>query len=143
MTERTIPIFESLLDSHYGNQRHRYHAQLGYALKDQEQPDWEKARDSLENAAALLEESNRPMSPYYKFNWALCAIELDRQSDPHKPLSCERRKAIVEAIKTGSQFWKLKGAILENDTISDWLQRNELSFDAIGLATEMKLAVNA
>ena len=123
MTERTIPIFAGLLASHYGNQRHRYHAQLGYALKDQEQPEWEQAKDSLENAMALLEESNRPMSPYYKFNWMLCAIELDGAHD--FPASPELREAIVEAIRTAAGFWKLKGAILQCDKVAAWLARSK------------------
>lgn len=130
LTKRTIPIFQGLLDSHYGANRHRYHAQLGYALKDQEQPDWKKARDCLEQAMTLLKESGRPMSPFYKFNWALCTIELDQCSNPPVMADEETRQAVARALKQGSRFWKLKNAILKNETIKIWLDRNDLTFDS-------------
>ncbi len=143
MTERTIPIFMGLLGSHYGNQRHRYHAQLAYALKDQDKPEWEKAKEALENATKLLEESNRPMSPYYKFNWALCAIELDVPVRPSQRSSSELREAVAEALRVACNFWKLKAAVLNNESIGAWLKRNRLSYEALGLPTAERLVVSA
>jgi hypothetical protein len=143
ITERTIPIFQGLLASHHGKQRHRYHAQLGYALKDQDEPEWQKARESLDAAIALLEESGRPMSPFYQFNWALCAIELDARATPTGPTLLEMRTAIAEAIRQGSGFWKLKAAILGNERVQSWLERNRLSFDGIGVATGQKWALTS
>jgi hypothetical protein len=142
ITERTIPLFQGLLASHYGKQRHRYHAQLGYALKDQDQPEWEMARDSLDSAMALLEESGRPMSPFYKFNWALCAIEIDARANRSGATPPEMRKAIADAIVQGSDFWKLKAAILEHKGIHAWLERNRLSFDGIGVLTGPRRAAS-
>lgn len=138
MTERTIPVFEGLLACHYGKQRHRYHAQLGYALKDQEYPDWARARESLESAMALLEESGRPMSPFYKFNWAMCAIELDAAKNGLAPTPAELRDRIVESLKVATGFWKLRAAMVDDDCIHArlmfWLKRNHLSTASIGLA---------
>lgn len=131
LTERTIPIFQGLLASRYGANRHRYHAQLGYALKDQQEQDWAGARDCLEQAIGLLKESGRPMSPFYQFNWALCTIELDQKSS--SSTDDETRQAIAAALKQGSTFWKLKNAILESERVQAWLDRNGLSFNSIGL----------
>ncbi len=133
LTERTVPIFQGLLASRYGANRHRYHANLGYALKDQEDPDWAKARDSLEQAITLLEETGRPMSPFYHFNWALCAIELDSRRESPRRSDPSIQKAIVAALQQGRRFWKLEHAISENERVRLWLDRNALSLEAIGI----------
>ena len=82
--ERTIPIFKALINSPYGKNRHRFYAQLGYALKEQTAPqlqEWEEARENLEQAIDLWRQENNSDSlpPYYCFNWLICMSEIAKQ----------------------------------------------------------------
>ncbi len=84
IAERTIPIFKALINSRYGknrHSRHRFYAQLGYALKDQEYPQWKEARKNLEQAIDLWKKENNSESlpPYYCFNWLICMSEIAKQ----------------------------------------------------------------
>ncbi len=79
--ERTIPIFKALINSPYGKKRHRFYAQLGYALKEQTNPqlkEWKKARKNLEQAIDLWkqEDNSDSLPPYYCFNWLICMSEI-------------------------------------------------------------------
>lgn len=87
MLERTIPLFRALTESKYGIEFHRYHAQLGYALKDYalEDKDHPKtselrdARESLDKAIELWRKQHpdsTSLPPLYCFNWAECDAEL-------------------------------------------------------------------
>ena len=82
--ERTIPIFKALINSPYGKKRHRFYAQLGYALKEQTNPqlkEWKKARKNLEQAIDLWKQENHldSLPPYYCFNWLICMSEIAKQ----------------------------------------------------------------
>lgn len=82
--ERTVPIFKALINSPYGKERHRFYAQLGYALKEQTEPQlkqWKEARKNLEQAIKLWKQENNSDSlpPYYCFNWLICMSEIAKQ----------------------------------------------------------------
>ena len=84
IAERTIPIFKALINSPYGKKRHRFYAQLGYALKEQTEPqlkEWKEARKNLEQAIDLWKQENNSDSlpPYYCFNWLICMSEIAKQ----------------------------------------------------------------
>jgi hypothetical protein len=50
--ERTIPVFRALIESE-PRRFHRYHGQLGYALKDQSTPAWAEAEAELSTAIEI------------------------------------------------------------------------------------------
>lgn len=70
--ERTIPIFEALTESESGQNNHRYFGNLGYALKDKEEPDWEGARNALVKAINLSQKQKNTVPPHYMYNLAVC-----------------------------------------------------------------------
>ena len=138
LIERTIPVFQTLVASEHGAKRHRYYAQLGYALKDQEVKDWIGAKQNLEKAIELWRQENHSEStlPFYSFNWVLCAIVLDNehyQLDESEP---GLRSRIVKAIQAGRECDPLAKALRESEAVQTWLHRNRHSVSPDLLNTE-------
>jgi hypothetical protein len=126
LMERTIPIFQALVRSEHGSKRHRYYAQLGYALKDQADPEWRAAKSNLEKAIQLWqrEGTDRPLSPFYAFNWVMCAVELDNHQHPEDGSDLQAIKQIVARIEASADCEMLTKALRENTAIQKWLKRN-------------------
>jgi hypothetical protein len=131
LIERTIPIFQGLLASHYGSRRHRYHAQLGYTLKDQESPQWDAARDALERAIDLATEAGEKVPPIYMFNWAHCSIELDNRANRLRPADQQTCDQIIKALQQGCRFYRLREAVTTEEWVRKWLERNGIPLDEI------------
>lgn len=116
--ERTIPIFQSLIDSGYENEPYRFYAQLGYALKDQEKPDWRAAKNNLDKAIALWEEKHPTgyLPSLYCFNWLLCAAHLK-----DKPKLAQQE--IDRRIETATMCKNLYSVIRneQNKIVLDWI----------------------
>jgi hypothetical protein len=72
-----VPVFKSLIACDPEEHFYRLRGQLGYALKDQDQPDFAGAKMALEEAIQLRPEHDR--THRYEFNLAYCEIALDRQ----------------------------------------------------------------
>ena len=135
LIERTIPIFQALVDSEHGKKRHRFYAQLGYALKDQETPNWDDAEGQLDQAIKywIDENPNSDLPPYYCFNWILCVLEQARNNNFEKQYRKGTQKLIRERFKAFTacsglkefldreeifHYWKIKNA--------DWLNLDNI-----------------
>ncbi|MDF5733154.1 MAG: hypothetical protein PUP92_35500 [Rhizonema sp. PD38] len=104
--EPIIPIFEALTKSEYGKGKHRYHAQLGYvlkdtALKDENHPELDElkaARDSLNEAIRIWQENNTNtlLPPLYCLNWAICDANLSEVSN----LSSQQIQLRIQSANT-------------------------------------------
>lgn len=133
---RTIPIFEALTESDYGKNNHRYYAQLGYALKDQNKPDWQKSLKALNEAIEKLEQdkNTNKNSPHYYFNKAICLLEIEKETNKKA-----NKYEVKRAIEEGSKFPLLKNSIQtkteKNDKIDDpdlfarWIKENNLKLE--------------
>ena len=76
--ERTIPVFQGLIDSDLEKRFHRNYAQLGYALKDKLCPDYNHAIEHLNTAIAIRDNTrNQAGFGRYEINRAICRIMLD------------------------------------------------------------------
>ncbi|WP_146141215.1 hypothetical protein [Stenomitos frigidus] len=118
--ERTIPVFRALTESEYGKNRCQFYAQLGYALKDQETPDWKGARDNLDTAIKLWR-GKHPISPLpslYCFNWVICMAELDEQS-------ILQQQEIDERIRAATICETLYRAIFDNNQFRCWVAKHQ------------------
>lgn len=129
--ERTILIFQALTESEYGNKRHRFYAQFGYALKDQDSPDWQKAKDSLDKAIKFWEEEN-PMAslpPTYCFNWMICVLELSKLAKSNSndlQQVHSNKKEICERIQATVRCPSLREGLEKRQDLQDWLRRERL-----------------
>lgn len=72
--ERTIPIFRALIAADTENRHHRNHGSLGWALKDQQQPDLDAAKRELTQAVKTRDALGAPGWKVYEANRALCNI---------------------------------------------------------------------
>lgn len=144
--ERTIPIFEALVKSS-SQPYHRYYAELGFAYKDQSEPDWEEAEKALMQAIELRGNwvEHGKWTTNYEFNHALCTIVLDpefqagRESSPH--IRRKIAKELAVAIEGGTlnrhkcksskilPWLKLNRQSIENPTLKQWMEQQPLDFD--------------
>jgi hypothetical protein len=121
IVERTIPIFQALIDSNYENASYRFYAQLGYALKDQENPDWVEATNTLDTAISLWKEKHPTdeLPSLYCFNWLFCAAHLEDKPGLGQE---EINKRIKAATVCKSLYAVIKDEKHKN--IHDWMCKN-------------------
>jgi len=114
LMERTIPVFQALIDNNEKDKFHRNFGQLGYALKDQENPDWAGAYRTLDTAIALRKKAGDRGFLMYEFNRAVCAVKLGKDSSAIEGdlRAAARRKSLHEIIK-------------KNDVIVAWAKENQ------------------
>jgi hypothetical protein len=131
--ERTIPIFRALIASERGKGYHRFHGQLGYALKDKRTPDWAEAEAQLSKAIELRGPWQDEGIVNYEFNRAICRIVLDEAFQHNKASSPEVRETILEDLRA---FAAAVGVSLlekrQAAEIERWLELNNLDLDDLG-----------
>jgi hypothetical protein len=127
--ERTIPIFRALVEAD-PNQFHRNYGQLGYALKDKEQPDWAEAERMLSEAIRIRGPWREKGWLYYEFNRAICRINLDSMFIQNKPSSPTTIERVAEDLAAVFQT-DLRNPAEADPTISSWLRLNQLTADGL------------
>lgn len=159
MVQRTIPVFEALVEAdEKDSYRHRYYAQIGYALKDLaqigyalkdlkegEEPNWSKAVEALtraiNNRGSLNEDKNGSFW-VYEFNRAFCRINLDPNFDKGEA-SPGVKKEIWEDLKAATKSENGNGIKLDEyldkldvklkGKLCKWLAKNKSSTEDIEL----------
>jgi hypothetical protein len=119
LIERTIPVFQALIKSGSDKANYRFYAQLGYALKDQEKPDWVGAKANLDMAIKLWRQDHPtdPLPSLYCFNWVICAAETDEQPKLSQAEVDER----IRAATTCLTLYKM---ICSNKKYLTWVERH-------------------
>ncbi|NJN43782.1 MAG: hypothetical protein HC806_02930 [Anaerolineae bacterium] len=100
LMERTIPIFEALIESDTNGLFHRNYGQLGYALKDKIPPDYARARAALTKAIELRDKKGQAGFQLYELNRAICNILLDANFQANKPSGEADKHAILADLNT-------------------------------------------
>ena len=123
--ERTIPIFRALIDCDSAGRYHKNHGQLGFALKDQREPDFVEADQELSTAIQMRDSREFGGWRFYEFNRAICRIRMDEQFEQGKPSEQERRNQIIGDL---SATWQsdLRLMAQEDDLISQWRKLNKV-----------------
>ncbi|MDQ3019137.1 MAG: hypothetical protein M3R36_00985 [Bacteroidota bacterium] len=129
LMERSIPVFEALIDSDNRKDRHYYFGQLGFALKDKPSPDFKNAEENF-NIAIELEDVSQP-EYFYKFNRAICKIN-NYGPGISKPSDAELKKQILSDLSyskngIGNQFENLVRDI-DNKILLKWMAINSINF---------------
>jgi hypothetical protein len=142
LVDLTIPVFEALIALDDDRHFHRNYAELGYALKDKENPtpaDYERAIENL-TTAIDIRGPNVAGFPMYEFNRAFCKIKLDlaeraagkEEVSPRADEICADLE-IAAATETGRKAIKEDRGGSESDhgAIEKWLEENESVGDRV------------
>jgi len=125
MVERTIPVFEALIDSDTDGRLHRNYGQIGYALKDQTQPDWARAEQNLSRAIRVRGPWRDTGWVLYELNRAVCRIMQDADYKADKKSLSARRESILADLRVG---WRLEShTMFQEDPIRKWMGLNNVS----------------
>lgn len=142
--ERTIPIFEALADvAAPEEQSHQTFGQLGFALKDQTNPNYMEAKDNLTKAINLRDLQRATGFVWYEFNRAICNIHLDANFKREAPSENNLREQIIADLRTAfadalllerlEKNASLSGGDADIFAIKKWLDANNVSGAAIGI----------
>jgi hypothetical protein len=125
----TIPVFRALIAADPGDQYHRSHGSLGWALKDKPNsgaPEWQEASDELSKAITIRDRQGISGWKLYEANRAVCNIRLLRQlpvGDPkiltltaliHQDLAAAETDAYARPMVSGAAGQP------PNPEIADW-----------------------
>jgi hypothetical protein len=98
--ERTIPVFEALVEDDTEHRFHQNYAQLAYALKDKRSPELAKADELLTKAIEIRGPwKHAGWWVVYEFNRASCRIQNDPEFLAEKPSTEENRRRIVDDLR--------------------------------------------
>jgi hypothetical protein len=128
--ERTIPVFRALIASEPEEGFHRFHGQLGYALKDQRTPDWAEAEAELTKAIELRGRWEDEGILNYEFSRAICRIMQDEAFAHNRKSSPEVRERIVadlQAVTAGAGVRLIEKRQVPE--IERWLDLNKIDLD--------------
>ncbi len=126
LMERTIPVFQALVDDDADKRFHRSWAQLGYALKDQRNPDWQRAEQVLTTAIQIRGRADVHGYALYEFNRAVCRINLDENFKRQQATSGSKRADIIADLQT-AQEEGLADVIGRTQEVQDWLHLNKVT----------------
>jgi hypothetical protein len=122
--ELTIPIFRALIACDNERVYHRNHGELGFALKDKTDPNWEEALSELTTA---IEIRGQPASEkgwaVYEAIRAVCRISLDQNYRSEQPSSPETTAKIVADL-TVADLDSYARTLLGKPEIKHWLEIN-------------------
>jgi hypothetical protein len=123
--ETTIPIFRALIVSDTKGIYHVSHGQLGFALKDQRQPNWEEANSELTKAIEIRGSWQTTQSRlFYEYNRAICQIHLDKDFILKQKSTDKAKKRILADLQAANSS-NLKSDIIAYDPIiKEWLSLN-------------------
>jgi hypothetical protein len=125
----TIPVFRALIAADTGDEHHRSHGSLGWALKDQPNagpPEWQAAVDELTTAIRIRDGHQVSGWRLYEANRALCNIRLLSRlpaGDPKIASLTAQVRQDLAAAETDDYARPMVMAVpghQPNQEISDW-----------------------
>ena len=123
--ERTLLVFQAFADDDKEKRFHRAWAQLGYALKDQRTPDWQKAEQALTTAIQIRGPVAERGYSLYEYNRAVCRIMLDEDFKHGIATQLPRRTEILSDLR--GAWERGRGELIDQTAdIKKWLTLNKI-----------------
>jgi hypothetical protein len=122
--ERTIPVFRALIAADTDDRHHRNHGSLGWALKDQQIPDYAAAKAELTKAITIRDSSHADGWRVYEANRALCNLHL--LASPGGPPTAETVDLINGDLRTAITDPFASDMIALNADLQGWLADHPL-----------------
>jgi hypothetical protein len=126
---RTIPVFRVLIELDTTERFHRPRAQLGYALKDQEGPQWRSAEDQLDAAIRIRDRDHETDYKLYEFNRAVCRIVRHQPQESGDGDNDQLRQLIISDLRSAVRESVVRRRIERDERILEWAERNGLAID--------------
>jgi hypothetical protein len=122
--ELVIPVFQALIASDKENLYHRNHGELGFALKDKVNPDWEEALRELTIAIGIRgQPASQKGWAVYEAVRALCRINLDLEYKSEQPSAPEAAAKIITDLMEADTDSRAQTFLGKRD-IKHWLALN-------------------
>lgn len=122
----TIPVFRALVAQDVSNQFHKNYGQLGFALKDKPEPDYEEAKAALTQSIQILRirgDWKIKGNLHYELARAICNIMLIKEGKVKQDLV---KDEIIDDLREVAEG-NLKQLISNEKVIADWMQSNEIT----------------
>ncbi|MCC8455783.1 hypothetical protein, partial [Streptomyces rochei] len=120
VVEKTIPIFEALVESDPERKYHRNLGQLGYALMGQRSPNYSAAGEALTLAIQARGDARTQGFSVYEFCRAICKIMSDTPFRSGQPSDEETRKLILNDLKVA----RTEDKTLRDEHVDKWMALN-------------------
>ena len=117
----SIPVFRALIAADSDNLHHRSHGSLGWALKDQADPEWQGAFDQLGTAIAIRDRMKIAGWRLYEANRALCGIELYAKLEVGDPSAAHLRTTINQDLQAALADPSAKRMVDTNEMVQHWI----------------------
>lgn len=127
LLERTVAIWQALIDSDPDGKYFRNHAELGFTLKDKASPDWTRAIQELTKAIELRDSrggSDASNYVYPEFARAICRIKLDELTNGNGPSAPTTKEQIKADIEKARSIPNIRSKVDASPEITTWLARN-------------------
>ena len=128
---RVIPVFRALIESDTGHPNHEYYGSLGFALKNQEGPDYKGAIDKLTEAIKLRGPNNGWV--IYEYVRAICRIT--RPGSEGQEVQSIRDDLRAAKLLGPKYFEGVKNPSdrrqEDREAIAQWLEDNELTYETL------------
>jgi hypothetical protein len=127
MMELTIPVFQALIRANDSD--HYLHGQLGFALKDKQQPDNEGAIAELTRAIELRGDPTVAGWLFYEWNRALARVRLEVARGG--PSDKAMKDLILDDLRTAFQIPELRDLAKEQPDFTRWAEENNVRLATI------------
>ncbi len=114
--QRAIPVFRALIASDADKSFHRNHGELGFALKDLDDPRWQEALEALSEA---IRRRGMPRAGFlwYEYNRVLCLINLEGSSRAPDGLE----QLIMDDLRSLIRSPMVLNKLRSEGIVADWL----------------------
>lgn len=126
LMEKSIPIFEALIEAEPGKY-YRNYSQLGYALKDQKEPNWDDALANFNMAIELRGPPNLVFGHLIEFCRAVTLINTDANFKTGKPSAKEIKDAIISDLEVGILVLNPSDDI----AVKEWMKLNKVTISQL------------
>ena len=125
---RTIPIFKALIQLDSNFEYPENFAELGYALKDKEHPEYKEALDNFNKAIESFNVNKTIAKTITYYNRAYCRIMLDENflKNPPSSSTLENKKAIEADLDNASKDEHVANIIKNDPLVIKWKTLNKI-----------------
>ncbi|MEL6816277.1 MAG: D-Ala-D-Ala carboxypeptidase family metallohydrolase [Cyanobacteria bacterium J06598_3] len=127
--ERTIPVFQTLIDSEPGE--YRYYGQLAYAYRDSAEPDFFKAIQHLDKAIDLRGDEHRAQTWKYELSRAIAHIQNSYNTLASYEFDSVTNQRIIDDLLAVAEIYNLENILKAAEAknipvpIMEWMQHNQ------------------